>query len=334
MKFIEKIKDKWQRNKAIFAEAYKKGKVVGFDYTLLLWKNHIKFLLRMRAPEDKKKEFRRINTFWEQFLYVIKPYRDLPIYPASNSTGDEEAETVIWVYWNDLAHMPQMVSNCIEGIKRNSNGHRVVVVTENTVADYLQLDDVVWRKYKEGKISRTHFCDIVRIGLLYKYGGVWMDCTILLTRQLPDIVTSSDFYTNHLCVNDDNNIGGGKWSTFFMACHKGNLMMRCTLEIFIEYWKKYDRIADYVWMDYIFHLIYTNIPSVRKMIDSVPTNNPDIWILQTKIAQPFSEKEYAAIFKDNSRFMYKFSYKGSITAPYRDKEGEITLMGRLCGEHQ
>lgn len=331
MIFFETLKDKWHRNKAIFADAYTKGRVVGFDYTILLWKNHIKFLSRMRDPKDKKKEFRRMTTFWEQFLYVIKPNISQPIYPANHST-DDNAETVIWLYWNDLANMPAMVANCIETIRKNSNGHKVVVVTENTVADFIHLDDVVWRKYKQGKISRTHFCDIVRIALLYNYGGVWMDCTILLTRTLPDIVTSSEFYTNHLCVIDENNIGGGKWSTFFMACHKHNLMMRCTLDIFIEYWKKYDAIADYVWMDYIFNLIYNHIPSVRQMIDSVPTNNPDIWIMQTKIARPFSEKEYSALFEDKSRFMYKFSYKDSMAVPYRDEKGNITLMGRLCGE--
>lgn len=331
MNIIGKIADKWQRNSRIYAEAYRKGKIAGFDYTLLLWKNHTKFLFRMREPEDKKLEFRRMTVFWETFLNVVSPYKDLPIYP-DNNISDDGKEAIIWVYWNDVANMPKMVANCIEGIRKYSNGHKVIVVTENTVPDYVQLDEVVWRKYKDGKISRTHFCDIVRIALLYNYGGVWMDCTILLTQTLPDVVTSSAFYTNHLSVNDDNNIGGGKWSTFFLACHKDNLMMRAALDIFVEYWKRYDRIVDYVWMDYIFNLLYNNIPSIKQMVDQVPANNPDIWIMQTKIARPFSEKEYSALFEDKSRFMYKFSYKDSMAVPYRDEKGNITLMGRLCGE--
>ena len=329
MNMIDSIRDKWQRNSKIYADAYRKGRIAGFDYTMLLWKNHTKFLLRQRSPEDKKAEIRRMNQFWEGFLDVIKPYEQMPVYPYPVSDGKD---SVIWVYWNDISTMPAMVEKCIERIRRNSNGHKVVIVSEDTVSDYLQLDEVVLRKYKEGKISRTHFCDIVRISLLYHYGGVWMDCTLLLTQPLPEIVTSSAFYTIHLGKWDYFNVGGGRWSTFFMACHKGNLMMRATLDVFVEYWHRYDDIVDYVWMDYIFNLLYNNIPSIKEMIDAVPENNPDIWIMQAKIATPFSKEEFESLLADKSRFLYKFSYKGSKDVPYRDENGRVTLMGRICGQ--
>lgn len=338
MNVIDIIRDKWKRNSNIYAEAYRKGKIAGFDYTWLLWKNHTKFLLRLRSPENKKAEIRRMNKFWEGFLDVIMPYEKMPVYPPLSVSSEQvrsdydDKDSAIWVYWDDISNMPLMVEKCIERIRKNSNGHKVVVVTEETVTDYLQLDEIIMKKYKEGKISRTHFCDIVRISLLYHYGGVWMDCTLLLTRPLPEIVTSSAFYTNHLDKWDNHNVGGGRWSTFFMSCHKGNLMMKVTLDVFVEYWHRYDDSVDYVWMDYIFNLLYNNIPSIKEMIDSVPENNPDIWIMQTKIAEPFSKEEFDALLTDESRFLYKFSYKGSKHVPLRDKKGNITLKGRICGQ--
>ena len=329
MKLMQKIKDKWQRNQKIYKDAYRKGKIAGFDYTWLLWKNHTKFLLRMRNPKDKQKAFDRMNRFWETFLDVILPYKDQSVYPQGENAASGEPAT-IWLYWNNPSVMPQMVRSCISLIKKNSNGCKVVVVSENTVKDYLQLDDVVWKKYREGKISRTHFSDIVRIALLYQYGGVWMDCTLLLTRPLPVIVTSSDFYTNRLNVKDDVNVCAGRWSTFFIACHRHNLMMRAALDVFVEYWKRYDDIVDYVWMDYIFNMLYNHIPSIKKMLDEVPYNNPDIWILQTMIAKPFPKEQFDAIFADENRFMYKLSYKDSVNAPYYDSKGSLTLMGQVC----
>jgi len=337
MTIIDNIRDKWQRNSKIYADAYRKGKIAGFDYTLLLWKNHTKFLLRLRNPEDKKAEIRRMTQFWERFLDIIKPYEQMPVYPLSStnlglaSSIDDGKDSTIWVYFNDISTMPVMVEKCIERIRKNSNGHKVVVVTENTVSEYVQLDEVVWRKYREGKISRTHFCDIVRISLLYHYGGVWMDSTLLLTQPLPEIVTSSPFYTNHQKKWDAHNVSGGRWSTFFIACYRGNLMMKATLDVFLEYWHKYDDTIDYVWMDYIFNMLYNHIPSVKSMIDSVPENNPDIWIMQTKIATPFSKEEFDALLSDKSRFLYKFSYKASRDVPYRDERGNVTLKGRICG---
>ena len=327
MNVIEKILDKWQRNSCIYAEAYRKGKIAGFDYTWLLWLNHTKFLLRIRNPENKKAEIRRMNKFWSGFLDVVKPYEKMPVY---SSPIDDGSKSVIWVYWNDMSMMPTMVEACIERMRRNCNGHKVVIVTEDTVSDYIQLDEVVLRKYKEGKISRTHFCDIVRIALLYHYGGVWMDCTLLLTQPLPEVVTSSPFYANRLSKGDDYNVANGRWSTFFMACHKENLMMKLTLDVFVEYWHRYDDIVDYVWMDYIFNLLYNNIPSIKGMIDAVPENNPDIWMMQNKIAAPFSQDEFNALISDKTRFLYKFSYKKSEEAPLSDKKGNVTLKGRIC----
>lgn len=333
MSILEKIRDKWQRNSKIYADAYRRGKIAGFDFTLLLWKNHTKFLLRLRNPDDKKAEIRRMNKFWQGFLNVIKPYDSMPVYQYAESSHslDDGKDAVIWIYWNDVSNMPTMVEKCIDRIRKNSNGHKVVIINEENVSNYLQLDEVVLRKYSEGKISRTHFCDIVRIALLYYYGGVWMDCTLLLTHPLPDIVTSSAFYTNHLSKGDTHNVGDGRWSTFFLACHKGNLMMKATLDVFVEYWHRYDDAVDYVWMDYIFNLLYDNVPSIKEMIDSVPENNPDIWIMQTKIASPFSKEEFDALLADNSRFLYKFSYKASVDAPCHDEKGNVTLKGRLCG---
>lgn len=330
MTVLQKIKDKWRRNLAIYRAAISKGKIVGFDYTLLLWKNHTKFLLRMRYPKDKQKEFLRLVKFWETFSNIIEKYKDLPIYPLGDVNAESEASTIIWMYWNDSTSIPEMVQSCMSLIVKNTNGLKVVLVTEATVSKYLQLDEIIWRKYKGGKISRTHFSDIVRIALLYKYGGVWMDCTLLLTQPLPRIVTESDFYTNKLLEKDTVNVCGGRWSTFFLACHKGNLMMRATLDVFTEYWKRYDYIVDYVWMDYVFNLLYEKIPSVKAMIDAVPANNPNIWLLQTRIGEPFSMNQFHALFEDNSRFLYKLSYKKSADVPSCDKNGCRTLMGRIC----
>lgn len=338
MNIIDKIHDKWQRNSKIYAEAYRKGKIAGFCYTMLLWKNHTKFLLRLRSPEDKKAEIRRMNKFLEGFLDVIKPYEKMPVYqPLSTRSGQaspayDDKDAVIWVYWNDISTMPKMVEKCIERIRKNSNGHKVTIITDDSVSNYLQLDDVVLRKYKEGKITRTHFSDILRVSLLYFFGGIYMDSTLFLTQPLPEIVTSSPFYTNRLSKWNDNNVGGGRWSSFFLACHKGNLMMKTALDVFVEYWHRYDDLVDYVLIDYVFNLLYENIPSIKEMIDAVPENNQDIWIMQTKIAAPFSREEFDALLADKNRFLYKFSYKDSKDVPYRDERDDVTLMGRICGE--
>ena len=76
---LYEIRNKWKRNVAIYKDAYKKGKIAGFDYTLLLWKVHTKFLLRIRNPKDRQKVFERLEKFWEGFADVIYKYKDQPL---------------------------------------------------------------------------------------------------------------------------------------------------------------------------------------------------------------------------------------------------------------
>lgn len=330
MNILTKIKDKLQRNGEFFARAWREGNIAGRGYTWLLWKNHTKFLLRIRNIEDKQKAIQQLVDFMEKnFSDVVDKYKDAPAYPAP---VDREEKSTIWVYWNDESHMPPMVSACIRRIRENANGREVVIITDQNVHQYVDFDPIIWRKQKEGKITRTHFSDFIRVGLLLRYGGVYIDSTTFLTRPLPLEVTEADYYTNHAKAIDCTNVGGGRWSSFFQACHKDCLLMRAVLDIFTEYWKNYDALVDYVLIDYAMHLAYTHIPAVQQLIDDVPYNNPDIWIQQLNIAKPFTREQFNALLSDKSRFMWKFSYKDSVPAPLQDAKGNLTLKGWICKE--
>lgn len=328
MNLLAKIKDKLERNGEIYARAWREGSIAGRSYTWLLWKNHTKYLLRIRNIEDKQKAMQRVVDFMEKnFSSIVDRYKDAPAYPA---LIDRKEQSTIWVYWNDESHMPPMVAACIRRIRENANGREVVIITDQNVRQYVDFDPIVWKKQEEGKITRTHFSDFIRVGLLLRYGGVYIDSTTFLTQPLPLEVTEADYYTNHAEAIDCTNVGGGRWSSFFQACHKDCLLMRAVLDIFTEYWKRYDALVDYVLIDYAMHLAYTHIPAVHQLIDAVPCNNPDIWIQQLNIAKPFTREQFDALLADKSRFMWKFSYKASVKAPLQDEQGNLTLKGWIC----
>ena len=89
MRILDQIYDKLHRNINIYLAAYKAGKIAGFDYTILRWKNHTKFLLRIHKQEDHRKELKRMTIFWDSFLDVIQPYINAPIYPSVIDDGKE-----------------------------------------------------------------------------------------------------------------------------------------------------------------------------------------------------------------------------------------------------
>ena len=198
MNILHKISDKLKRNYRIYSEALDKGKIMGFGYTLLLWKNHTKFLLRMRNPEFRFAEVDKVVDFMEkQFGTFVDQYKEQLIYNYDILIDDSWRQNKIWVFWNNPDSMPLMVQSCIDRIRQMSNGHEVVILTEGNLKDYIDFEPVVWRKYKEGKITRTHLSDFIRVAVLYRYGGVYFDSTIYPTRPLDDKFFNLPFFSNH-----------------------------------------------------------------------------------------------------------------------------------------
>ena len=229
--------------------------------------------------------------------------------------------------------MPLMVKSCVNRIKEMNNGHEVVILTDRNVGKYIDFDPVVWQKYKEGKITRTHFSDFIRVAVLYRYGGVYFDSTIFPTRPLDDKFFNLPFFSNHTeRTPNDPQIAHSRWSSFMCGCRRGNLLMKAALETFTEYWKRYNGLMDYVLIDYTYNLLYNHVPSIKQMIDNTPFNNPHIWDQQACLDKPCTEERFAELMAEPLADVYKFSYKDSIGLPLHDENGTPTLLGRICGE--
>lgn len=334
MSIFHKIMDKLQRNWKIYTDAVNKGKVMGLGYTLLLWKNHTKFLLRMRTLKDRFVEVDKVVCFMEkEFGCFVEQFKHLPTYYYDISKDESWKQNKIWIYWNNPDSMPLMVKSCVNRIKEMNNGHEVVILTDRNVGKYIDFDPVVWQKYKEGKITRTHFSDFIRVAVLYRYGGVYFDSTIYPTRPLDDKFFNLPFFSNHTeRTPNDPQIAHSRWSSFMCGCRRGNLLMKAALETFTEYWKRYNGLMDYVLIDYTYNLLYNHVPSIKQMIDNTPFNNPHIWDQQACLDKPCTEERFAELMAEPLADVYKFSYKDSIGLPLHDENGTPTLLGRICGE--
>ena len=56
-------------------------------------------------------------------------------------------------------------------------------LTKNNFKQYIELPDYIEKKFEKGKISMAHFSDLLRISLLAKWGGMWIDSTALCTDE-------------------------------------------------------------------------------------------------------------------------------------------------------
>ena len=98
----------------------------------------------------------------------------------SNPQGyDAEMPKKIFIYWHEKNISNLLVKKNIELLKEKVKGRYEVLVfnEENILAEIGPSD----KKYLNNKMKQ-HTSDYVRLMLLYKYGGFWMDASILVKQ--------------------------------------------------------------------------------------------------------------------------------------------------------
>ena len=158
--------------------------------------------------------------------YLEKNYDSLiQKYMHQVSSSNKDIPNIIWVcWWQGLENAPEIVKVCFESIKKFAGERKVILITQNNYQDYVDIPDYIIEKVKKGIISITHFSDVLRVNLLSKHGGIWIDATCLLTANIfEDFIP--EFYTVKLPHNDKEVcISDGKWCIFFMGSSKNNIL--------------------------------------------------------------------------------------------------------------
>lgn len=114
---------------------------------------------------------RRISVY----PYPEKEYRQIVYTPAR---VNKDFPAVVWLYWEG-AMVPYIVQKCVNRIKMLNPSFQVFFLTPETLANY--LPDF---KVDAENIPLANKTDLIRLELLYKYGGIWMDATIILNENL------------------------------------------------------------------------------------------------------------------------------------------------------
>lgn len=234
----------------------------------------------------------------------------------------------VWVFWwSGEAEAPEIVKACIRSIRRNANGHKVVVIDRNNLSEYVKLPDYIEEKHNSGKIGHAHYSDMIRLSLLAQYGGVWIDATVFISQPLPDILFESTFYTAKSVDKQAFYFSQSRWVGYFLAGSSAFPLFAFARDMLLEYWRNTDEIVSYLLMDYIFDIAYRTIPEVKAVMDRIPDNNLDRGILMSRICEPYTKSLFDTL-QNGSTFLSKLSWRyGNPVAA--TKSGEKTNYGHL-----
>ncbi|MEI2266585.1 glycosyltransferase family 32 protein [Erwinia sp. CGal63] len=183
-------------------------------------KNAVSLRLRLEKTLIKRKKLAEYNPALEQDMDIV--IHDRPL---------NEIPKQVWMFWAG-AKLPKEIQSFVNKISRENPAWTVTVVNDSNLSQYLP-----GLTFKRQDMLVAHRSDVIRLELLYKYGGVWMDASIILNRTLDDFlaVNASNRYDMVAFYRDVSTVDRRYpvIETWFMAAPKNNR--------FIENWLRYFR---------------------------------------------------------------------------------------------
>ena len=180
----------------------------------------------------------------------------------------------IWFCWlQGLENAPEIVHACYKSLQRhlvqefngfqdsqtrmsdeveaNVQTYEIKVIDNENWKEYVDLPEYIVEKWEKKRIPPALFSDLLRLELLIKYGGTWIDSTVLCTG----LNDNHNFFNADLFLFQYSKPGRipVSISNWFITACSNNRVLIVLREMLYAYWEDYDCTLDY----YIFHLFFS-----------------------------------------------------------------------------
>lgn len=184
----------------------------------------------------------------------------------------------VWQFWNSgYDNIPEGIRICIDRTQlvAKKSGFDYILITDDNIGNYLYLPDFIMEKYNSGKITKPHFSDILRMALLAKYGGLWIDATYYLNQNVDLNISDREFFTLHKKIGSfAGNMAMCRWLENFIGSNKsGYDLFRFCLSGFYDYWQKHNEMPqEYLFIDYLILAFYKTNKGFHSTVKNIEPN--------------------------------------------------------------
>ncbi len=88
-------------------------------------------------------------------------------------------------FWHDKRTIPEVYQSALEKNKYFTSDLQILFVDDDYMLDFLKNNDFVYEVYKRLRVESIK-SDIARLTLLYEYGGIYMDMSMVLHKSIYD----------------------------------------------------------------------------------------------------------------------------------------------------
>lgn len=242
-------------------------------------------------------------TMYKTYRWLLKRYKK-EIGKAEVQKCENAIKEYVWICWlQGIEKAPKIVKDCYASVKYWLDDKEIVVITEENYFQYVEIPHFIIKKWKDGMISNTHFSDLLRLELLIRHGGLWLDATTYLTGELPTYVEENSFFVYRNGWQDLEMIHVGSWLIY--SKYTNNKLLIETRDLLYKYWSKMNYMKNY----FLFHMFFRMVADYySEQWGTVPMiNHIDSHLLMRELGNEYDCKRCTQIKKLTS--VHKLSYK-------------------------
>lgn len=133
---------------------------------------------------------------------------------------------------------------------------------------------------------------------------------MLVVNPIPEDIFNYSFYsiktpeTGHF-------VSKCRWAVFMLACKPGNKILTMVANAFESYLSKTYTFIDYFLFDQFIDMLYNSDPEIKKMIDKIPLNNPEVHWLGNHLCETYNNNNFKRICSNTD--MFKLSTRAFTT---------------------
>lgn len=307
-----------------------KDKILSLKQVYQLWiRSKYQFIEEIPCVSEKKHFFESVITEpklieysdeWVSFEYLKETYKD---YIKSIPWTSDGKVTRVWIYWEQgVENAPLLVKKCIESVRKWNADLEVEVISLENIGQYISIPGDILKMHEEGIIGYAHFSDIVRIELLVKYGGIWVDATVFCTDHFPDYIFQNSIFMFQFpkVVPTPRMI-----ANWLIYADKNHSFLRQFRDLLYMYWRNEKRVVNY----YLFHLLFhVMIDHYQDEWNRLPVFvNSNCFLMSEEINEAFNEKRYEQLKQCSP--IHKLNYKIQM-----EKKEQMTLYEFILKEYR
>jgi len=241
----------------------------------------------------------KICRYVKKYKYVLSSTAE----PVNSKSGYSD---IFWICWlQGIEKAPDFVKRCVESVRKHHPEKEIIIINSENINQYVNLPEYIWRKYKKGYISHTHFSDILRVALLVTHGGTWIDSSVFLSAPIQQYILDSPLFFFKASYLSKSNM---KLSNWFISSEANNYVLIKMQQMLYEFWRRENYVRHYFIFHAMLSYIVANDEKAKQLWTAIPYFcNDSPHVLQFEMFNKYDEMQYKNICALSS--VHKLTYK-------------------------